>query len=165
MAWYDSIIMSPASELSGNAIWMGLPESYDNPFIDEAINAGNIAVDTVNGIGGNNSGGLAGMFGPNGWLGSNMMDVIGTIGSIGGGLANYFNGQNMLGLAKDQFNFQKQLANRNLANQAKIINNQYDSSAQVAAAMAGERGTTTDEKIRRYENNARSKHVDGSWVG
>lgn len=108
--------------------------------------------------------GLA-LFGQNGILGTNLMDTLGTLGGIGSGIASYFNGQKMLGLAKDQFEFQKGLANRNLANQAKIINNQYDSSAQVAAAMAGRNGQTTNEKIKRYEDNARNKHVDSSWVG
>ena len=40
-------------------------------------------------------------------------------------------------LAKKQFGFQKGLANRNLLNQAKIINNSYDNAAQVAAGMIG----------------------------
>lgn len=79
--------------------------------------------------------------------------------------------EKQLGLAKQQFGFQKGLANRNIANQAKMINNQYDNAAQVAAGMIGSRnadgtyGMTDQAIINQYANNANAKHVDGSAIG
>lgn len=73
-------------------------------------------------------------------------------------------------LAKKQFGFQKGLANRNLLNQAKIINNSYDNAAQVAAGMIGSRnadgsfGMTSQDIVNKYTNRAKEKHVDGSPV-
>lgn len=115
------------------------------------------------GITNNNSSWLNNVFGGNGM--SNLISGLGVLGGIGSGILSYINGNKMMNLANDQFDFQKALANRNLANQAKIINNQYDSSAQVAAAMAGSGGRTSQDTIRRYEDNARKKYVNGSWIG
>ena len=73
-------------------------------------------------------------------------------------------------LAKKQFGFQKGLANRNLLNQAKIINNSYDNAAQVAAGMIGSRnadgsfGMTSQDIVNKYANRAKEKHVDGSPI-
>ena len=73
-------------------------------------------------------------------------------------------------LAKKQFGFQKGLANRNLLNQAKIINNSYDNAAQVAAGMIGSRnadgsfGMTSQDIVNKYTNRAKEKHVDGSPI-
>lgn len=84
------------------------------------------------------------------------------------GLANAYMGYQNYQLAKDQFNYQKGLANRNLANQAKIINNTYDTAAQVAAGMIGGRdsygnyGFTNQDVINRYSNSAKDKHVSGT---
>lgn len=75
-----------------------------------------------------------------------------------------------LGLAENQFSFQKGLANRNLANQAKIINNQYDSAGQVAAGMMngkdadGNYGYVDPATVKSYASYAKSKHVDGSPI-
>lgn len=86
------------------------------------------------------------------------------------GLANAFMGYKAYGLAKDQFRFQKGLANRQLANQAKMINNAYDTSAQVAAGMIGSRnadgtyGMTDQAIIDRYATKAKERHVDGSPI-
>lgn len=79
--------------------------------------------------------------------------------------------EKQLGLAKQQFGFQKGLANRNIANQAKIINNQYDNAAQVAAGMIGGKdasgnyGYTDPAIVQEYATKAREKHVDGSSIG
>lgn len=78
--------------------------------------------------------------------------------------------EKQLNLAKQQFGFQKGLANRNLANQAKVINNQYDNAAQVAAGMIGGKdangnyGYTDPSIVQEYASKAREKHVDGSPV-
>lgn len=86
------------------------------------------------------------------------------------GLANAYMGYKNYQFAKDQFNFQKGLANRNLANQAKVINNAYDNAAQVAAGMIGGRdssgnyGMTSSDIVNKYSNKAKEQHVDGSAI-
>ena len=114
--------------------------------------------------------------------GSNWGDVAGMVGAGAGvlqglgGLASAYTAYKGLQLAKDQFNYQKGLANRNLANQSKIINNSYDNAAQVAAGMIGggsynpatdsqgNYGMTDQAIVDRYAQKAREKHVDGSPV-
>ena len=110
-------------------------------------------------MGGNNAGGG---FGFN----------TGTLGGLQalGGLASAYMGYKNYQMAKDQFGFQKGLANRNLANQAKTINNAYNNAAQVAAGMVGGKtasgvyGLTDQAIIDRYAASAREKHVDGSPI-
>lgn len=93
-----------------------------------------------------------------------------------GGLASAYTAYKGLQLAKDQFKYQKGLANRNLANQSKTINNSYDNAAQVAAGMigGGSYNPTTDSQgnygmtdqavVDRYAQKAKEKHVDGSPI-
>ena len=87
-----------------------------------------------------------------------------------GGLANAYIGLKGLELANDQFDFQTALANRNTANQAKIVNNTYDNAAQVAAGMIGGKdsqgryGYTDPAIVAKYAAKAKSKHVDGSPI-
>ena len=92
------------------------------------------------------------------------------------GLSNAYMGYKNYKLAKEQFGFQKGLANRNLANQAKIINNTYDNAAQVAAGMIGggsynpatdtqgSFGMTDQAVVDKYAEKAKEKHVDGSPI-
>lgn len=83
------------------------------------------------------------------------------------GLANAYLGYKNYKLAKDQFGFEKAAINRNIANQAKQINSAYDSSASIAAAMAGTdaNGVLRPEVRERYMNEAKNRHVDGSKIG
>lgn len=88
-----------------------------------------------------------------------------------GGLLNAYTGLKSLEMAKDQFGFQKALANRNLANQAKIINNTYDNAAVVSANLVGGgmdsagRVSDTDAATRsRIVEEGKKKHVDGSPI-
>lgn len=83
------------------------------------------------------------------------------------GLANAYIGYKNYKLAKDQFGFEKAAVNRNIANQAKQINSAYDSSASIAAAMAGTdaNGVLRPEVRERYMNEAKNRHVDGSKIG
>lgn len=139
------------------------------------MDTGNNYVDT-SGITDLNSGGgtldgLAKFFG-----GDTFKGLLGVGQLLGQGLQafNGFNqynlGKQAIGLAKNQFNFQKGLANRNLANQASQINAAYDNAAQVAAGMVGVRnadgsiGDTDRATIDRYEKSAKEKHVDGSPI-
>lgn len=104
-----------------------------------------------------------------GWNNKTLGTVFGGLQALSG-LANAFLGYKAYGLAKDQFRYQKGLANRNLANQAKIINNTYDNAAQVAAGMIGSRdssgnyGMTNQAIVDTYANKAKEKHVDGSPI-
>lgn len=95
------------------------------------------------------------------------------LGTLTGGL-QAFTGLSSIGqankaykLAKRQFAFQKGLANRNIANQAKTINNHYDSSAQAAAGLvggmdsSGNYGFTSQDLVDRYAQKAKEKYVDG----
>ena len=100
----------------------------------------------------------------------------GTFGAVAGGLqglsglAQAFVGMKNYELAQQQFKYQKGLANRNLANQAKIINNTYDNAAQVAAGMIGGKdargnyGFTDQAIVDDYAKKAKEKHVDGSPI-
>ena len=100
----------------------------------------------------------------------------GTLGVVTGGLqglsglAQAFVGMKNYELAQQQFKYQKGLANRNLANQAKIINNTYDNAAQVAAGMIGGKdvsgnyGFTNQAIVDDYAKKAKEKHVDGSTI-
>lgn len=100
----------------------------------------------------------------------------GTLGVVTGGLqglsglAQAFVGMKNYELAQQQFKYQKGLANRNLTNQAKIINNTYDNAAQVAAGMIGGKdvsgnyGFTNQAIVDDYAKKAKEKHVDGSAI-
>ena len=100
----------------------------------------------------------------------------GTLGLVTGGLqglsglAQAFVGMKNYELAQQQLKYQKGLANRNLANQAKIINNTYDNAAQVAAGMIGGKdvsgnyGFTNQAIVDDYAKKAKEKHVDGSAI-
>ena len=100
----------------------------------------------------------------------------GTLGVVTGGLqglsglAQAFVGMKNYELAQQQFKYQKGLANRNLANQAKIINNTYDNAAQVAAGMIGGKDVsgnyafTNQAIVDDYAKKAKEKHVDGSAI-
>lgn len=144
---------------SNNFIGPSMPvSSYVDRTSDviSGLNLGN--TQTGNGFLGN-FGGLGGMLG-------------GLTGLMqgAGALWNAYNGMKAMEMAQDQFGFQKRLANRNIANQAKIINNTYDNAAQVAAGMIGGKdadgnyGFTDQAVVDRYASRARDRHVDGSTI-
>ena len=103
-------------------------------------------------------------------------DITGLVGAGAGvlqglgGLANAYMGYKNYGLAKKQFGFQKGLANRNLANQAKTINNAYSNAAQVAAGMiggtdaSGNFGFTDPSIVKKYQEEAKKQYVDSSPI-
>jgi len=78
------------------------------------------------------------------------------------GLANAYLGFKNYALAKKQYAFQKSVTNRNLANQATLINEQLDRRARVGNALAGNT-LTADEKAARLDRAAKN-HVDGSSI-
>ena len=162
---------SPTFSSSVPAIGMGNLSSYfGQPNISSIANAANSVANTV----GNGSG--------NGWFnmlfGDNKAGLLSTLGGLGLGIMQGFTGLQQLGLANralnlanKQFGFQTALANRNLANQAKIINNTYDSAAAAAAGLIGgkdangRRGFADPTVSKLYADYAKTKHVDGSSIG
>lgn len=123
----------------------------------------------------NTSNGLGSNAGGTNWFGSG--GILNTLGGLAlGGLSAYTGLQNLslskkqLGLARDQFAFEKGLANRNLANHAQTINNTYNNAATVAAGMVGSLnpdgtiGQTDAATAQRIQDSAKDKHVDGSPI-
>ena len=97
------------------------------------------------------------------WLGNNGIIPIGLAGlQTLGGLLDWQLGMQNYNLAKDAFEFQTALANRNLANQAKLINNRYDTAATVGAQLSG---YDYDRALASQQNQANKQHVDGSYIG
>ena len=137
-------------------------------------------IDEMEGLQGTTLDGQAFQFGgqkPSGL--SNAMGYIGAGADVLqgiSGLASAYMGYKNYKLAKEQFGFQKGLANRNLANQAKVINNTYDNAAQVAAGMIGggsynpatdtqgSFGMVDQATVDQYAKKAKEKHVDGSAI-
>jgi len=97
------------------------------------------------------------------WLGNNGIIPVGLAGlQTLGGLLDWQLGMQNYNLAKDAFEFQSALANRNLANQAKLINNRYDTAATVGAQLSG---YDYDKALASQQNQANKQHVDGSYIG
>jgi hypothetical protein len=84
------------------------------------------------------------------------------VGAVAG-LANAWLGYKNYKLAKEEFGFQKNTTNRNLHNQALLINEQLDRRTLVGNALAG-RTLTEKQKQERVEATKR-RHVDGSAIG
>lgn len=66
-----------------------------------------------------------------------------------GALANAYTGYKNYQLAKDQFGFEKTLAQTNLANQADLINEQRGKAADVGLALAGSSMSDADKQAAR----------------
>lgn len=79
------------------------------------------------------------------------------------GLANTILGFQQYKQGKRQFQFQKDLANRNLANQASLINTQLDSRTGIGNGLAG--STLSTEEKAGIRKDTENRHVDGSYIG
>jgi len=73
------------------------------------------------------------------------------------GLASAYTGYKGLGLAEDQFKFQKDLAQTNLENQAALINENRLNSANVGLGLAG--GTISDSQKQAIRDNVTASNV------
>ena len=107
-------------------------------------------------------------------LGSLLSDI-GQLGFYGLGA---YTGLKQLGLAKDKlklakedFGFQKALANRNLANQAQTINNAYNTGAEATIGLMGGVDAVTGQSIAAdptavadVRRRAQEAQVDGSAI-
>lgn len=73
------------------------------------------------------------------------------------GLAGAYTGLKGLGLAEDQFAYEKGLANANLANQADLINEQRLNATNVGLSLAG--NTMTDAQREAARNKTLAGNV------
>ena len=73
-----------------------------------------------------------------------------------GGLASSYLGYKQYGLAKDAFKFNKSLANRNLATQGQLINQQMLRDAEIGAKASG----LSDSEKEALIEKVKSKYVD-----
>jgi len=80
-----------------------------------------------------------------------------------GSLASAYTGYKTLGLAEDQFDFEKGLANRNIGTQGQLINQQIQNAADVGLALGG--GAMTADQIAASKAATTRKYVDTSKVG
>jgi len=86
------------------------------------------------------------------------------VGQLGLGLYQAHLGRQGLKHAKNMFGFEKLMAQAGYRNQAKLINNSYDSSAQVAAAMAGG-GLATPGLMAQHQAVADQRKVNPELGG
>lgn len=101
---------------------------------------------------------------PSWW--SQNKDMIGGIAQgaqAAAGLANAYLGYKNYGIAKDQFNFAKAAANRDVANQAQLINNSIQNSGEVGMSLAG--NTMSPEQRMAKQAQLNSMKVSGSPIG
>jgi len=94
---------------------------------------------------------------------SSGLEMGGNIIGAGSSLMNAYTGWKGLQLAEDQFDFSKASTNRDVANQAKIINNEYANRNEVGLALGG--GAMTADEIATSKANVSKKYVDGSAIG
>ena len=93
-------------------------------------------------------------------------DMIGGIAQgiqAGAGLANAYLGYKNYGLAKDQFKFAKAAANRDIANQAQLINNEIQNAGEVGMSLAGNTMSPEQRAARQQQLNA--MRVSGAPIG
>lgn len=112
-----------------------------------------------------------------GGTGTNWFGQFGVLPTVGlglqalTGLGDLWMGWNNYNLAKDAYDFQRALANRNLQNQGKIINNTYDTAANVGTGLIGgvdahgNYGTINNDVLNAQQEQAKKQHVDTSYIG
>ena len=88
---------------------------------------------------------------------------------LGLGALNFFNGQQALRNQEEAMELAEQQARANFANNAKLINNRYDSDARIAASMEGSIGRNgsvglTSQAVRNARmDEANKRHVSGTF--
>lgn len=99
------------------------------------------------------------------WLAANK-DAIGGVAQglqAAAGLANAYMGYKNYGLAKDMFGFEKAATNRNIANQAQLVNNEIQNAGEVGMSLAGNTMDPNARAARQAQLN--TMKVSGSPVG
>ena len=83
-------------------------------------------------------------------MGGDAWSGIGTGLKTGAELANAWSGIQQVNLAKKQFDFTKNLANRNLENQTKLVNNRIEDRQRASNAMTGISNISPEEARAKY---------------
>jgi hypothetical protein len=99
-------------------------------------------------------------YGPN--TGFDFKSGLGAV-QAGAGLLGAYTGLKGLGLAQDQFAFNKASANRDVANQASLINESRLNAANVGLGLAG--NTMSDAQRAATRARISAGNVDGSRLG
>jgi hypothetical protein len=102
---------------------------------------------------------------PNGWTSPKGLEAISNGLATVGGLIDSYVGYENHELAKKQFGLEKAYANRNIANQAKIINNQVGGNAKVSGYSGTYGGMSQADAAQHISSTmakAEDRKVDGS---
>lgn len=122
-------------------------------------------------------GGLGAWLKNNNGMGTDWFGQFGVLPTIGlglqglAGLGDIWMGWNNYNLAREAYDFQRALANRNLQNQGKIINDAFDRAGDVNAALVGNvdsngwYGGVNDNALAASRDLAQRQHVDTSYIG
>lgn len=130
---------NPANQFTG---WGNTIASFGNPTTPQDMTGG--------------SGFLSGLLGNNG---VNSLQGLSTLLSGAGALGSAFLGSQMLRQGKKEFQFNKGLAQRNLGNQAQLINTGIERRARSNAASAGLSGSEAENFI---EDRKKRESVRGT---
>ncbi len=93
------------------------------------------------------------------------LSTLSALGQAGAGLMNAFTAMKGLKLAKDQFRLEEAIARTNIANQAKLINNAIDASANIASQLSGSnvRGESYNKGLKdKFMSSANDRKVSGT---
>lgn len=140
--FYNKVKDDDTWTMGADGSWMYNGQTVDQGIIDQ------IGTNVPTG-----QGGLANFFSQN-------KDTIGGIAQglgTAGNLWNAYNAYKGMKLAKDKFNFEKQLANANYTNQAKSYNEELGRSADVGLALAG--SSMTPEQKATYQAKINTQKV------
>ena len=85
---------------------------------------------------------------------SSTLGNLGTAANIAGGLAGTYLGFKQLGLAKKNFNFQKQAYNTNLQNTVKAHNTSLEDRFRTRAFAQGDTAGTAERNLARHSLSA-----------
>lgn len=138
---------------------------FSNPNVQSAVS--NVANRISNGIG--NTPWYQKWFGNQGIVGG-IGSGLAALGLVGSGIFSAIMANKNYDLAQKALNYQMGLGNRNLANQAKILNNTYDTAGNVGAGLIGAQDANgnyggVDSKIlASQQEQAKKNHVDGSPI-
>ena len=143
-------------------------QGFTNPNVQQAVsNVANKISNSVGGIG--NTPWYQKWFGNQGIVGG-LGSGLAALGQVGSGVFSAIMANKNYDLAQKALNYQIGLGNRNLANQAKILNNTYDTAGNVGAGLIGAQDANgnyggVDSKIlASQQEQARKNHVDGSPI-
>ena len=151
---------------------LNMPQVYDNGNNEPTMyGAMNFDMNGVNSeLGGGGEGWLSGltdMFKSDGLFNSDTLKGFGSIAGGIGGIMNAMNASDQLDMAEDMYGFQMDFANRNLGNQAQVLNNKIigDEQRYLQDLKGSDDDAASYAKLQAQgKQNAQGKTVDGSPV-